>query len=117
MITIREMTPEAFADTLSNLSGLRKLVIQATSAPKNGDSLATYATALRHLNARDLLVDIIYDHPSEIYFEAIRQDLRCLDGMPMLIEQARLSQLKWWGKAASYEEMLLAVKNSGWRPR
>jgi hypothetical protein len=35
----------------------------------------------------------------------------------MLIEQARLSQFLWWKKSASYEDMLFAIKNSGWPRR
>ena len=117
MLTLREMTPNAFMDTLKNLSGLRKLVIQATSAPKSGDRLESYRPAIKMLDAKDLLVDIIYDHPSEIYMECIRQGLNCLDGLPMLIEQARLSQHLWWRKSANYEDLLFAIKNSGWRSR
>lgn len=117
MLTLRELTPAAFLDTLHNLTGLRKLVIQATSAPKHGDRLEGYCPAVKMLNSKDLLVDIIYDHPSELYMECIRQGLNCLDGLPMLIEQARLSQHLWWRKSASYEDMLFAIKNSGWRSR
>lgn len=117
MLTLREMTPDAFMDTLRNLSGLRKLVIQATSAPKSGDRLDGYRPAVKMLDAKDLLVDIIYDHPSELYMECIRQGFNCLDGLPMLIEQARLSQHLWWHKAANYEDLLFAIKNSGWRSR
>jgi shikimate 5-dehydrogenase len=117
MLTLREMTASAFIDTLQNLAGLRKLVIQATSAPKHGDRLESYAKAVKMLEAKDLLVDIIYDDPSELYMECIRQGLNCLDGLPMLIEQARLSQHLWWRKAANYEDLLFAIKNSGWRAR
>jgi shikimate dehydrogenase len=117
ILTFRGLTPEAFADTLENLQGIKKLVIQATSAPKNGDNLARYSSAIKLLTPDDLLVDIIYDQPSDIYFEAIRLGLNCLDGMPMLIEQARLSQFLWWKKSASYDDMLYAIKHSGWRPR
>ena len=117
MLTLREMTPMAFLDTLQNLAGLRKLVIQATSAPKHGDRLESYSKAAKMLEAQDLFVDIIYDNPSELYMECIRQGLNCLDGLPMLIEQARLSQHLWWRKAANYEDLLFAIKNSGWRSR
>ncbi len=117
ILTFRELTPEAVSDTLENLQGIKKLVIQATSAPKNGDRLQRYSSALKLLTPEDLLVDIIYDKPSEMYFEAIRLGLNCLDGMPMLIEQARLSQFLWWKKSASYDDMLFAIKSSGWQPR
>lgn len=117
ILTFRELTPEAFADTLENLQGIKKLVIQATSAPKNGDRLQDYSSAVKLLSPDDLLIDIIYDQPSEIYFEAIRLGLNCLDGLPMLIEQARLSQFLWWKKSASYDDMLFAIKNSGWPNR
>lgn len=116
MLTLREMTPPAFLDTLTNLGGLRKLIIQATSAPKNGDRLSNYCETVKAIESRDLFIDIIYDHPSELYMECIRRGMNCLDGLPMLIEQARLSQFLWWRKAANYEDLLFAIKNSGWRP-
>ena len=117
MLTFRSLDPESFTDTLSQTEGLKRLIIQATSAPKNGDTLKDYARALDFMSAEDVLVDLIYDNPSDLYFSAIARGLRCLDGLPMLIEQTRLSQFLWWGKAATYEEMTHAIKQSGWQGR
>ena len=110
MLTLRSMDAASFADTLKETQGLRRLVIQATSAPKHGDTLLSYVPALQYLSKDDLLVDMIYDKPSALYLGALERGLRCLDGLPMLIEQARLSQLLWWGQSASYDELLLAAK-------
>jgi shikimate 5-dehydrogenase len=109
------MTPESFADTMQATSDMRRLVIQATSAPKNGDSLKDYSIGLDFFTMQDFFVDLIYDRPSDLYFTAIARNFRCMDGLGMLIEQARLSQKLWWGKAASYEEMKSAIKKSGWQ--
>ena len=117
LLTLRRMTPQDFDDTLRSTKGLRRLVIQATSAPKAGDDMSAYAPAMEHLTAADCVIDIIYDHPSQIYFSAIRLGLKCLDGLPMLIEQARLSQFLWWKKAASFDELVWAIKESGWKSR
>ncbi len=114
MIAFRPMTPESFADTIYQTQGLRRLIIQATSAPKFGDTLSQYPWTLDALTSDDFFVDLIYDRPSDLYFAAMKKDLRCQDGLPMLIEQARLSQHLWWGQSASYDDMLLAIKQSGW---
>ena len=115
ILTFRSMTPESFADTMQATSDMRRLVIQATSAPKNGDSLKDYSIGLDFFTMQDFFVDLIYDRPSDLYFTAIARNFRCMDGLGMLIEQARLSQKLWWGKAASYEEMKSAIKKSGWQ--
>jgi shikimate dehydrogenase len=115
MITLRKMDPASVTDTLRQTKGLRRLLIQATSAPKMGDSLESYRSVIDEMTPEDFLVDLIYDRPSDLYFSAILSDRRCQDGLPMLIEQARLSQSLWWGQSASYDEMLIAIKQSGWR--
>jgi shikimate dehydrogenase len=108
-LTYRPIDGAAFAETLKETQGLRRLVIQATSAPKHGESLESHVPALQYLSKSDLLVDLIYDNPSALYLAAKTQDVPCLDGLPMLIEQARLSQQLWWGKSASFEDMTLAL--------
>jgi shikimate dehydrogenase len=109
MLTIRSLDAESFTDTLRETQDLRRLVIQATSAPKHGDSLQGYVQALQYLSKNDLLVDLIYDQPSALYLDALGRNLRCMNGLPMLIEQARLSQVLWWGKSANYEELVAAL--------
>jgi shikimate dehydrogenase len=115
MLTFRGLDPASVLDTLEQTMGLRRLFIQATSAPKQGDDLDQYRSVIDLLTHDDFLVDLIYDKPSNLYLAAIMRDLRCQDGLPMLIEQARLSQILWWGRAASYDDILLAIKQSGWR--
>jgi shikimate dehydrogenase len=114
-MTFRDFSASSFFDTMKCSAGARRLIIQATSAPKKGDTLIDLTPGLDFMTHSDLLVDLIYDKPSDLYFSAIARDLRCQDGLPMLIEQARLSQQIWWGKAASYDEMLHGIKKSGWR--
>lgn len=109
MLTLRSLDAESFTDTLRETQDLRRLVIQATSAPKHGDSLQAYVQALQYLSKDDLLVDLIYDQPSALYLDALALGLKCINGLPMLIEQARLSQLLWWGKSASYGELVAAL--------
>jgi shikimate 5-dehydrogenase len=53
---------------------------------------------------------MIYSNPSKLYYAALNQDLLALDGEAMLIEQARASQKIWWGKSASYEDMVQALR-------
>jgi shikimate dehydrogenase len=115
MLTFRRMDPPSLMDTLYQTSGLRRLIVQATSAPKHADRLSDYRSAVEAMTPDDFLVDLIYDHPSDIYLSAIARNLRCQDGLPMLIEQARLGQMLWWGRAATYDDMLWAIKQSGWR--
>jgi shikimate dehydrogenase len=115
ILTFRDFTIDSALDTMRQTAGQRRLIIQATSAPKHGSSLAEFKPILDEMDSHDLLVDLIYDQPSSLYHFAIAKNIRCLDGLPMLIEQARMSQFHWWGKSASYDDMLLAIKNSGWR--
>lgn len=115
ILTFRDFSPASFKDTLRFTKDQRRLIIQATSAPKSGESLAGMIDALDHMTSEDLLVDLIYDKPSDLYFAAIARGLRCQDGLPMLIEQARLSQQIWWGKAANYDDLLAGIKKSGWQ--
>jgi shikimate dehydrogenase len=115
ILTFRDLSPQSFIDTMKSSADLRRLIIQATSAPKHGDSMANLISGLDYMSQQDVLVDLIYDKPSELYFAAIARGLRCQDGLPMLIEQARLSQHLWWGKAAAYDELLAGIKKSGWQ--
>lgn len=88
--------------------GEETLLIQATSAPLKGDDLSSLAPALKEF--RGVVVDLVYGKPSALYFTAVAKDLVAQDGEPMLIEQARLAQKLWWGKAAAYDEMAAALR-------
>jgi shikimate dehydrogenase len=84
------------------------LLVQATNAPQAGDDLQGLTPALKTFAG--FVTDIVYGKPSALYFAALAKDLKAQDGEAMLIEQARLSQQLWWGKAASYEDMAAALR-------
>ncbi len=84
------------------------LLIQASSAPQNGDDLGSLVPALE--GYRGALADLVYGKPSALYFAAIAKDLVCQDGEAMLIEQARLAQKLWWGRALAYDELAVALR-------
>ena len=77
------------------------LLVQATSAPQHNDDLQHFCPALE--NFHGTVVDLVYDRPSALYRAAQARGLKCQDGLPMLIEQARLGQQLWWGKCAPYD--------------
>ena len=77
------------------------LLVQATSAPQHNDDLQHFCPALE--NFHGTVVDLVYDRPSALYRAAQARGLPYQDGLPMLIEQARLGQQLWWGKCAPYD--------------
>lgn len=84
------------------------LFVQATNAPQTGDDLKELVPALRQFEG--VVCDLIYDKPSALYFAALAQHIKAQNGEAMLIEQARLSQKLWWGKAAVYEDMAAVLR-------
>jgi shikimate 5-dehydrogenase len=101
------LTPQRLAAELKG-RGDDTLLLQGTSAPHQGDDLAAFTPALDDFMG--VVCDIVYGKPSALYFRAIALDLTAQDGEAMLIEQARLSQKLWWGKAAAYEDMAAALR-------
>lgn len=89
------------------------LLIQAASVAGTSVSpaLADFADAL--VGFSGAFVDLIYDKPTALYFSALHHGIPAQDGLPMLIEQARLSQKLWWGKSASYDDLMSAIKHTG----
>ena len=79
------------------------LIIQATSAPQHGVDLDDLCPALSAFSG--VVCDLIYRNPSRLYHLAVSRGLKAQDGLPMLIEQARLSQELWWSSSASYDEL------------
>ena len=73
------------------------LLVQSTSAPLSGNSLKELVPAIEDLNG--CFVDLVYKTPSALFYEAERRGLPCIDGLPMLVEQAVLSQKYWWGES------------------
>ncbi len=78
------------------------IVVQATSAPLQGDDLGYLCAGLPG-DFAGVFVDLVYGQPSALYLAAARRGVRCQDGLPMLIEQARCAQDIWWGRSAPYE--------------
>lgn len=79
------------------------LVVQTTSAPLYGETLAEFSDILPSFPGA--LVDIVYGRVSSLFSRAQELGLQCQDGVPMLIGQALLSQEKWWGRSASFEHI------------
>ncbi|MCX6116589.1 MAG: hypothetical protein NT027_03540, partial [Proteobacteria bacterium] len=100
-ISLHEWNSRKFTDSISHNSNHSTLIIQGTSGPQSGDLLTEFVPALS--SYKGAFCDLIYDQPSALFHYARSNGLKCQDGLPMLIEQARLSQLLWWNKAASYE--------------
>ena len=100
-----------FCQRMRDTNDTDTLVIQATNLKANHEAYAGFSPGLDDF--KGVFVDLIYDQPSVLYHECNAKNLRCLDGLPMLIEQARLSQNLWWGKSAAYEQLALAIKNTG----
>lgn len=84
------------------------LLIQATSAPHRGDDLSELCPALKGFSG--VVSDLVYARPSALFQVAKEYGLKAQDGTAMLIEQARLAQRLWWGRAAPYEELEAALK-------
>ena len=93
-----DLTPATLA---SVLAGGNELLVQATSAARKGDKLERYVPALTGFNG--IYVELDYDQHSLLYNHVKAKGVRCQDGLPMLIEQARLAQKLWWGEAAPSE--------------
>lgn len=105
--SLAELSVNALAKALKG-KGESCLLVQATSAPLHGDDMAALIPALDGFGG--VLVDLVYGKPSALYYAAVARDVMAQDGEAMLIEQARLAQELWWGKAAPYEELALALR-------
>jgi len=99
---IHNLEPDNLEKILNYRSG-ETLLVQASSAPLLGDDLAYLAPAIS--NFHGVVMDLTYGKTSAIYEAAVAKGLPCQDGLPMLIEQARLAQNYWWGKSADYDAL------------
>ena len=81
----------------------RTLVIQGTSAPLHGLGLGEFVAGLEGFEG--FFVDLVYTTPSELLGHCQQLGIRHQDGLPMLIEQARLSQELWWGESCDYQQL------------
>lgn len=83
--------------------GGESILIQATNAPLKGESLSYLCEAMNQFHG--VFVDLVYGKPSALFEKAKEKKLPCQNGVPMLIEQARLSQKLWWGQTIEYDEI------------
>ncbi len=81
--------------------GKETLLVQASSAPLKGDALDRFAPALDKFSGS--VVELTYGCRSAIFDKARVLGLPAQDGIPMLIEQARLAQRYWWGHEAPFD--------------
>lgn len=102
-----EMKAELFKKALMESSS-KTLLIQATSAPLLGNDLSYLCDDLTLL--KGCFVDLVYGTPSKIYSECQKIRIPAIDGLPMLIEQARASQNLWWNQSLEYQEIERALK-------
>jgi shikimate dehydrogenase len=87
------------------------LLVQATSAPNSGSDLSELLPSINGFAGS--FVDMVYAHPTAIFRTLQAAGNPCQDGLPMLIEQARLCQEYWWGLSLGYTEIyqLLTTPN------
>jgi len=100
--------PDSLKSMLFNKSD-DTLLIQATNAPYHGDDLSAFCPGLDDFSG--VVVDLIYSTPSALLTRAKELGLISQDGLPMLIEQALLSQRMWWGQSAEYQSIFEMLKN------
>ncbi|MDE3270122.1 MAG: hypothetical protein OYH77_07550 [Pseudomonadota bacterium] len=105
-----EFTPAALASALAGDTS-KVLLVQATSAVRQGDLLARFIPALQ--NFTGIYIELDYDCHSALYEHVKAKDLRHQDGLPMLIEQARLAQQLWWGEAAPSAYLHDCLRSTG----
>ena len=107
-IQFHSFEPEVLAELLDRESDTSQtLLIQGTNAPRLGEDLSGFINPCA--NFEGVLVDLLYGEVSALHEAMKKQGLRVQDGLPMLIEQARLAQKIWWGQAGSYERIREAL--------
>jgi shikimate dehydrogenase len=99
-VSFDDFSPKALQRSLAQ-GGHHTLLIQASSAPLRGEYLGDFAAVLNPFSGA--VVDLVYGKPSQLLQRAKDMGMNCQDGLPMLIEQARLCQELWWGRSAPYQ--------------
>lgn len=94
-------SPESLKGVLDKYKGKKICLVQATSAPSCGDDLSSFIPTLKNFDG--FFHELLYSGKSKIYDHLKSRNFPVLDGLPMLIEQALLSQKIWWGLSVSYE--------------
>jgi shikimate 5-dehydrogenase len=91
---IREMVIDSSSTTM---------LINAASAVSGGDDLSEFAEAIK--GYRGFYQELTYGKSRTALYKTLHhsQPERAADGLSMLIEQARASQMIWWGQTVDSE--------------
>ncbi|MEZ4743061.1 MAG: hypothetical protein R3B45_11540 [Bdellovibrionota bacterium] len=90
----------AISQDLSQLDQSKVLMVQATSGPLRGDPLEYLVPCLKTFDGT--FVDLTYGSHSALLDYSRKNGICNQDGLPMLIEQARLAQELWWKRSVPY---------------
>ncbi|MDD9950089.1 MAG: hypothetical protein OXT67_00860 [Zetaproteobacteria bacterium] len=105
---LQEFSPSALQQSLQEAPA-HTLLVQATSAPHQGNSLQRFTSALDGFSG--FFYDLCYSPPSILYQQHARSyPQRALSGGGMLIEQARASQQLWWHTSLSHASMRAVLR-------
>lgn len=99
-IYFQGMDRDELTSALANRAG-ETLVVQATSAPLMGNGFQEYSDCFNSFHG--YYVDLCYGKTACFLQQMQAKGLPCQDGIPMLIEQARLSQEFWFNSSAPYQ--------------
>ena len=108
-IIFKDFDPQSLETIFKSNNHTKSLVIQATSAPSQNAFLNEFVEIFK--NFEGVFIDLNYAQKSALYDISIKMGLITQDGIPMFIEQARLSQKLWWGKSISYNDALDLIQN------
>ncbi len=97
---------EALLALLADSSDI--LLIQATSAPFKSDRMEWLLPQLQKFCG--VYVDMTYATDSAPLDFCKQKGLRAMDGIAMLIEQARASQQLWWGRTEDFDSIELRLR-------
>lgn len=103
------LTVEALTAELAG-SDADTLLVQGTSAPLQGEDLAYLTPGIAGFNGT--FIDLVYGTPSALFHERKAAGAPCQDGLPMLVEQARIAQGLWWGQSLGYDQIMAHLSRS-----
>lgn len=109
-LDILDFDAQVFAGLVQGHAG-ETLVVQSSSAPLAGNPLHEFAAKLDGFYG--FVVELTYGHESALLRKAEDTGLPCQDGIPMLVEQARLSQRYWWGDSVSSQDIMQCLADAG----
>lgn len=104
-----DFDPVSFAAELTK-NPRETLVVQASSAPMQGNNLKHFAQQLVRETAA--VVDITYGYETDLLKRAEQLGIAHQNGVAMLVGQALAAQKIWWGKSADFKMIYSAVRTS-----